>query len=86
MTTYKDTLQPEYLIESYRRAHEMVHHTPAHVTCISHDWYQINGEIVHRGTILAQTAQLSALAQQEHLHTHEKKQLIYELIQGVAAI
>jgi hypothetical protein len=61
------TLTPRQIVESFFRAYKLVHNREAHVTHISGDWYRVNGEIVHRITLLGEISRLHHLAQRQRL-------------------
>lgn len=73
------TLTPNAIIDNYRRAYKMVHNHEPHVNHISAEWYQVNGETVHRITLFAEITRLRGMAQQQRLANTDKS-LVQRLI------
>ncbi len=63
-----NTLTPKQIMETYRRAYHQVHGQEAHINHQFAEWYQVNGETVHRVTLFAEISRLRALAQQQRLN------------------
>jgi len=61
------TLAPKHIVEHYRRAYKQVHGKDPHITHVFAEWYQVNGETVHRVTLFGEITRLRALAQQQRL-------------------
>jgi hypothetical protein len=58
-------LEPKIIMEYYTRAFKMVHGQDPHVTHLFSEWYQVNGETVHRVTLFGEITRLRSLAQQQ---------------------
>lgn len=61
------TIKPKFVIENYRRAYQMVHRREPQITHLFDDWYQVNGETVHRLTLFGEITRLRELAQKHRL-------------------
>jgi hypothetical protein len=84
MTTVRNedtssTLSPNTIMEHYCRAYKMVHGNQPHITHISAEWYEVNGETVHRITLFGEITRLRGLAQQQRLAKTDKS-LVQRLI------
>ncbi len=74
------TLTPHDLADSYVRAFDRLHGKQPRVRYMGSMWYQINGEIVHRNTLLAETQRLySIAARQRPIEKNIVKRLILKL-------
>jgi hypothetical protein len=60
-------LTPEQITDYYRRAYRMVYNREPQVEHAFAEWYQANGEIVHRITLFAEITRLRDQAQKERL-------------------
>jgi hypothetical protein len=60
-------LTPEQITDYYRRAYRMVYNRDPQVAHAFAEWYQANGEIVHRITLFAEITRLRDQAQKERL-------------------
>ena len=58
---------PGEIIEHYQRAYRQVHGRQAQAMHMFAEWYQINGEMVHRLTLFGEISRLRALAQQQRM-------------------
>jgi hypothetical protein len=72
------TLAPKHILENYRRAYKQVHGKEPHITHVFAEWYQVNGETVHRVTLFGEITRLRALVQQQRLSTD--KSIVQRLI------
>ena len=72
------TLAPKHILENYRRAYKQVHGKEPHITHVFAEWYQVNGETVHRITLFGEITRLRALVQQQRLSTD--KSIVQRLI------
>lgn len=66
------TVKPRYVMDVYRRAYLTVHRREPHIAHMFDDWYQVNGETVHRLTLFGEITRLRDLAQQQRLTTAER--------------
>jgi hypothetical protein len=66
------TLSPKHIVENYRHAYKQVHGKDPHITHVFAEWYQVNGETVHRVTLFGEISRLRGLAQQQRLATTDK--------------
>jgi replication initiation and membrane attachment protein DnaB len=75
------TLTPKHIMETYRRAYKQVHGQEPHIAHQFAEWYQVNGETVHRVTLFGEISRLRGLAQQQRLTAENTdKSLIQRLI------
>ncbi len=72
------TLAPKHILENYRRAYKQVHGKEPHITHVFAEWYQVNGETVHRITLFGEITRLRALVQQQRLSSD--KSIVQRLI------
>jgi hypothetical protein len=72
-----ETLHPTpiQLVENFAQAYKLVHSRDAHVIHVSGDWYRVNGETVHRLTLLGEITRLRHLAQKQRLLNADKGML-----------
>jgi hypothetical protein len=73
------TLSPQIMVESYLRAYKQVHGRTLVVRHQFGEWYYINGETVHRLTLLQEISRLRSLAQKQRLQTTDRS-LVQRLI------
>jgi hypothetical protein len=66
------TLTPQEILDHYQRAYRQVHGHEAQVIHMFAEWYQINGEMVHRLTLFGEISRLRGLAQQQRLAKTDK--------------
>jgi uncharacterized protein YdaU (DUF1376 family) len=71
-TVQDPTVQPAYIMDSYRRAFHLVHKREAHIAHMFDDWYQVNGETVHRLTLFREITRLRELAQKQRFGTADR--------------
>lgn len=77
--TSNPTLTPQQIIDSYQRAYRHVHGQEPQVNHLFAEWYQVNGETVHRITLFGEITRLRGLAQ-HHRVTSTDKTLVQRLI------
>ena len=64
MMTYDDpTIPPRYIVEGYRKAYSRVHSRDPQCRYIGNHWYNVNGETVHRATLMDEINRLRYLGQ-----------------------
>jgi hypothetical protein len=73
------TLPPRYIVEHFRKAYANVHKRDPMVRYMGNHWYYVNGETVHRGTLIEEIARLRELAQRQTLIKGDRS-LIQKLI------
>jgi hypothetical protein len=73
------TLAPTHIMDNYRRAYKQVHGKEPHVTHVFAEWYQVNGETVHRITLFGEITRLRGIAQKQRLASTDKS-LVQKLI------
>jgi len=76
------SLSPRALIESYSHAFNAVNGRSPRVRYMGNHWFVVNGETVHRVTLMEEIARLRDLAQRQTLHRADKgviKRLIARL-------
>lgn len=66
------TVKPKQVIESYQRAYQTIHHREPQVRHLFDDWYQVNGETVHRLALFGEITRLRDLAQKHRLAAADK--------------
>lgn len=66
------TLTPKDIIENYQRAYRHIHGQEPHVSHLFAEWYQVNGETVHRVSLFGEISRLRGLAQQQRLQKADK--------------
>lgn len=66
------TLTPKDIIENYQRAYRQIHGQEPHVSHLFAEWYQVNGETVHRVSLFSEISRLRGLAQQQRLQKADK--------------
>lgn len=79
------TLTPHSIVENYRRAYQQVHSREPYVNHLFAEWYQVNGETVHRVTLFGEISRLRSLAQQQRLAKTDKS-LVQRLIAKLRGI
>ena len=62
-TTTEATLTPALIVQHYQRAYQQVHKREAQVLHLTSEWYQVNGEMVHRLVLMREISRLRELAQ-----------------------
>jgi hypothetical protein len=66
------TLPPRYVVDTYRRAYETVHGRQPAVRYMGNHWYSVNGETVHRITLMEEIDRLSHLSQKQRIVSADK--------------
>ncbi len=74
------TLPPRYVVENYRRAYTVVNGREPFVRYMGNHWYNVNGETVHRSTLMEEIARLRNMSQRQHVATKTDKSVIHRLI------
>jgi len=74
------TLPPRYVVENYRRAYTVVNGREPFVRYMGNHWYNVNGETVHRSTLMEEIARLRTLSQRQTISTKTDKSVIHRLI------
>jgi hypothetical protein len=77
MEQYHDatTLTPKSIVDAFQRAYHQVYGRDAQVVHMFAEWYQVNGETVHRLTLFGEISRLRGLAQhqqQQHKSSTDK--------------
>ncbi|MEZ4671917.1 MAG: hypothetical protein R3E39_28770 [Anaerolineae bacterium] len=86
MQQYEDatTLTPHSIIDAFQRAYRQVYGRDAQVVHMFAEWYQVNGETVHRVTLFGEISRLRGLAQYQRQQHQERavndKSVIQRLI------
>ncbi len=73
------TLPPRYVVDTYRRVYHTAHGREPVVRYMGNHWYSVNGETVHRITLMDEIARLRDLSQKQYLNRPDKS-LIQRLI------
>ena len=55
------TLPPRYIVESYQRAFRSAHGRDPQVRYMGNHWYHVNGETVHRLTLIEEIGRLEQM-------------------------
>jgi hypothetical protein len=66
MNPTEETITPQDITTSYTRSHEALYGYTPQIRHMSGYWYQVNGEIVHRSTLTAETLRLRQLVQKRN--------------------
>ena len=74
------TLPPRYVVENYRRAYSTINGRDPYVRYMGNHWYQVNGETVHRSTLMEEIARLRTQSQRQNIKAHTDKSVIQRLI------
>ena len=73
-------VSPDSVTQGYTRSFHALHKKVPRIRHMSGDWYQVNGEIVHRSIVEAETERLKTLARKHRpLETNIVKKLIARL-------
>jgi hypothetical protein len=73
------TLSPQIMVDSYQRAYKQVHGRTLQVRHQFGEWYYINGETVHRLTLLQEITRLRSIAHKQRLQNTDRS-LVQKLI------
>ncbi|HLU10964.1 MAG TPA: hypothetical protein VK003_14935 [Oceanobacillus sp.] len=79
------TLPPRYVVDTYRRAYEAVHGREPAVRYMGNHWYSVNGETVHRITLMEEIGRLRESSKKPNLMRADKG-LIQRLISRLRSI
>ena len=79
------TLPPRYVVDTYRRAYETVHGREPAVRYMGNHWYSVNGETVHRITLMEEINRLSHLSHKQKLIRADKS-IIQRLISRLRSL
>lgn len=63
----KPAVTPELIVQEYQRAYRQLHKREAHVIHLTAEWYQVNGEMVHRLVLMREIGRLRELTQQQRM-------------------
>jgi hypothetical protein len=74
------TLPPRYVVENYRRAYTVINGREPFVRYMGNHWYNVNGETVHRSTLMEEIARLRNLSQRQTIVANTDKSVIHRLI------
>lgn len=73
------SLPPRYVVENYRRAYLAVNGREPRVRYMGNHWYSVNGETVHRSTLMEEIERLCSLARARSVESANKG-VIHKLI------
>jgi hypothetical protein len=79
------TLSPQVMVDSYLRAYKQVHGRTLIVRHQFGEWYYINGETVHRLTLLQEITRLRGIAHKRRLQETDRP-LVQRLIARLRGI
>jgi hypothetical protein len=71
-TQEDNTLTPDAIMENFRRAYKGVHGQEPVITHMFAEWYQVNGETVHRMAVFAEISRLRSLSQRQRVNTADR--------------
>ena len=74
------TLPPRYVVENYRRAYSAVNARDPFVRYMGNHWYHVNGETVHRSTLIEEIARLRNQSQRQIIGAKTETSVIKRLI------
>lgn len=74
------TLPPRYVVENYRRAYTTINGREPFVRYMGNHWYNVNGETVHRTTLMEEIARLRTQSQRSLNIAKAEKSVIQRLI------
>lgn len=86
MSHKDETLTPEMIVNSYERAYLKVYGRAARIRHIGGQWYYINGETVHRVTLLSEIVRLTDLARQQSVYAKPTRSMVQRLIARLRGI
>lgn len=67
------TLTPKSIVDTFQRAYRQVYGRDAQVVHMFAEWYQVNGETVHRVTLFGEISRLRGLAQYQQQQQQRQK-------------
>lgn len=80
------TLPPRYVVENFRRAYLVLNGREPAVRYMGNHWYFVNGETVHRATLMEEIARLRNMSQRQNLNRMHDKSVIQRLINRLRAL
>ncbi len=66
------TLTPERIVQQFQQAYRQLHKREAHVIHLTAEWYQVNGEMVHRLVLLREIERLRDFTQRQRKATADR--------------
>ncbi len=78
------TLPPRYICENYRRAYNVINGREPAVRYMGNHWYNVNGEIVYRSTLMEEIMRLRNMAQRQTIM--QDKSMIQRLISRLRSL
>ncbi|MBE2269688.1 MAG: hypothetical protein IAE80_15735 [Anaerolinea sp.] len=86
MIVSDDTLlPPRYVVENYKKAYLVINGKEPSIRYVGNQWYSVNGETVHRVTLLEEIARLRELSNKQSLQ-QTPKSVIQRLISRLKAL
>jgi len=79
------TLPPRYVVENYRRAYSTVNGRDPFVRYMGNHWYYVNGETVHRLTLLEEVERLRAMPPKQPFRRTDRS-IVQRLIDRLRAL
>ncbi len=70
--TENASVNPQYVMDAFHRAYYLVHKRDPQIAHLFDDWYQVNGETIHRLTLFHEITRLRDLAQKHRLASADK--------------
>ncbi len=71
-TQEKPAVTPELIVQDYQRAYRQLHKREAHVIHLTAEWYQVNGEMVHKLVLLREIERLRDFTQRQRKATADR--------------
>ena len=79
------TLPPRYVVENYRRAYAVVNGREPFVRYMGNHWYYVNGETVHRLTLMEEIGRLRAMPSKQPFRRTERS-IVQRLIDRLRSL
>ena len=79
------TLPPRYLVEHFRKVYAKAHQREPMVRYMGNHWYYVNGETVHRLTLLEEVERLRAMPPKQPFRRTDRS-IVQRLIDRLRAL
>jgi hypothetical protein len=79
------SLPPRYVVDTYRRVYQTAHGREPAVRYMGNHWYSVNGETVHRITLMEEIARLRELSHKQY-PVRADKGLVQRLISRLRSL
>ena len=81
-----DTLTPQIISDSFRRAYKEFYGHDVNVVHCAAEWYQVNGEYVHRITMLQSLEHLREMQRARQAAAEDKRSTVRRLIAKIRGL